>query len=158
MLVRPANAISGNAWHNMLMSIDTNHGIGAKVAKVYIDDVDVTQISQDTDGIFTIGMNGFKFTFGDEGLGDGATMDVADPWIAMQTLLTAGDISEATRRKFISPTGKPVYLGADGSAPTGTAPDVFFSGDATGFVTNKGTGGAASLVGALTNASTSPSD
>ena len=62
------------------------------------------------------------------------------------------------RRKFISGDKKPVFLGTDGSKPTGSAPPVYFSGDATDFSTNKGDGGAFTLTGTLTNSSTSPSD
>jgi hypothetical protein len=54
--------------------------------------------------------------------------------------------------------GKPVNLGTNGQTPTGTIPAMFFSGDASGFPTNQGTGGAFTLTGSLTNASTSPSD
>jgi len=65
---------------------------------------------------------------------------------------------EANRRKFIDAIGKPVFLGSDGSLPTGVAPAMFFSGDSTAFATNRGTGGPFTLTGSLTNASTSPSD
>jgi len=70
------------------------------------------------------------------------------------TCLTPSDIY-----KFRNPaTGKPVDLGPNGSTPTGSAPSLFFSGNATSFATNQGTGGAFTLTSALTNATTSPSD
>ncbi len=63
----------------------------------------------------------------------------------------------ANRRKFISATGKPVSLGADGSIPLGVQPLLYVpSGDASG-IGNKGTGGAFTTVGALIVCSTSPS-
>jgi hypothetical protein len=65
---------------------------------------------------------------------------------------------EANRRKFISATLKPVNLGATGSLPTGTAPIMFFSGATASWETNKGSGGGFTENGALTTASTSPSD
>jgi hypothetical protein len=69
---------------------------------------------------------------------------------------------EANRRKFIGANGKPVSLGDDGSIPTGTSPIVYFSvkqGDAaTVFATNKGTGGNYTITGALTIATTDPSN
>lgn len=156
----PDNLIT-NDWHHLLVSVDANHAEGQKVAKVYLDDVDVTQIANDAGGAFSVALNGLKFVFaGSDGGGTaGFDGDIADFWCApAQSLLTAGDIPEATRRKFISAAGKPVDLGADGATPTGVAPAIFFSGDATGFGTNKGTGGAFTLAGSLTNASTSPSD
>ena len=68
----------------------------------------------------------------------------------------------ANRRKFISSSGKPVYLGADGSAPTGTAPIVYqqvANGAAVAtFATNLGTGGDFAITGTLVTGSTSPSD
>lgn len=68
----------------------------------------------------------------------------------------------ANRRKFISGSGKPVWLGADGSAPTGTAPTVYQSvadGAAVAtFATNLGSGGDWTITGTLATGSTSPSD
>jgi hypothetical protein len=66
---------------------------------------------------------------------------------------------EANRRKFISAAGKPADdLGASGEGPTGTNPTVFLSGDTVTWHTNKGSGGGFTEVGALTDASSSPSD
>ena len=69
---------------------------------------------------------------------------------------------EANRRKFISSSGKPVNLGADGSTPTGVAPIVYFHlGDGesvANFATNRGTGGNFTITGTLDAASSSPSD
>lgn len=147
-----------NQWHHALFAMNTS----SRTAKLYLDDVDVssaTELSFGT-GPFVAGFDGkpmmcFFDTFG------AFIGDIADFWLAPnQNLLTAGDISEATRRKFISANGKPVNLGANGETPTGTAPRVFFKRDgaASTFATNRGTGGAFTLTGTLTNASTSPSD
>lgn len=66
------------------------------------------------------------------------------------------------RRKFISASGKPVFLGTDGSFPTGTAPLVYQhlgNGEAVAnFATNRGTGGDFTITGTLATGSTSPSD
>ena len=66
------------------------------------------------------------------------------------------------RRKFISSSGKPVYLGAAGASPTGTAPIVYQRvADAAAvatFATNLGTGGNFTITGTLATGSTSPSD
>ena len=84
------------------------------------------------------------------------TGDIADVYIAPGQFI---DFSvEANRRKFISADGKPVDLGSNCSTPTGTAPAVCFSGNASSFGTNKGTGGAFTLTGTLTDAVTSPSN
>ena len=69
------------------------------------------------------------------------------------------DISdESNRRKFISSGGKPVDLGSDGSDPTGTAPLIYLTGATATWHVNKGSGGGFTEVGALTDASSSPSD
>jgi hypothetical protein len=83
--------------------------------------------------------------------------DLADLYIAPGQYL---DMSNAANRaKFIDASGKPVNLGSDGSAPTGTAPAVYVTGPASTFATNLGTGGGFTLgAGGVTDASTSPSD
>jgi hypothetical protein len=69
---------------------------------------------------------------------------------------------ESNRRKFISATGKPRFLGSNGAAPTGTAPALYLSvvkGAAVStFATNKGTGGSFAVTGTPVIGSTSPSD
>lgn len=69
---------------------------------------------------------------------------------------------EANRRKFISESGKPVYLGTTGNLPTGTTPLVYQHLDDTeavaNFATNRGTGGDFTITGTLDTGSTSPSD
>ena len=66
--------------------------------------------------------------------------------------------AEANRRLFSDADGKPISLGADGSAPAGSAPIIFQSGAVASWHTNKGTGGGFTENGALTASSTSPSD
>jgi hypothetical protein len=63
---------------------------------------------------------------------------------------------EANRRFIIDASGKAVDP-ALAIAHFGT-PTIALIGDATAFQTNQGTGGAFSLSGSLTNASSSPSD
>lgn len=140
-------------WHHVLWSISTNGTEGNKVAKCFLDDVEVTLVvDQDTGGPFNIQCNGFDFRINGASAGSRTAFDVADLWIAPGiTLLSGGTIPEANRRKFISDTGKPVDPSNFPAAP------MIFSGDATSFGTNQGTGGAFTTTGALTNASTSPS-
>ncbi len=102
--------------------------------------------------------NGLSFYFGSDTFpGDRFIGDVVDPWFAPGQYIDFSD--PANVAKFRDPvTGKPVFLGNNGQVPTGTAPAVFFSGDASTFGTNLGSGGDFTLTGSLTNASTSPSD
>lgn len=68
----------------------------------------------------------------------------------------------SNRRKFISAGLKPVYLGTDGSVPTGSVPVVYQhladAEAAANFATNRGTGGNFAITGALTTGASSPSD
>lgn len=157
-----SNATNGGnygMWHNVVGSVKTDLAVGNKIQAVYLDDILLDFAISDISAAFNTAFNGLSFYLGDDGYGDGATFDLADFWWAPNvSLLSGSTIPEATRRLFIDASGKPVYLGASGELPTGTPPAVFFSGDASSFATNKGTGGPFTLTGSLTNASTSPSD
>lgn len=147
-----------DVWFHILISAFTNATAGNKIAKIYVNDVDVTNTS-DLVGPVVVPFNGQSFLIGTDGFGGHDILDASDWWIANQSLLTGNDISEATRRKFISADGKPVYLGANGELPTGTAPLIYFSGDEATFgQPNLGSAGSFTPTGALTNASSSPSD
>ena len=67
------------------------------------------------------------------------------------------------RRKFVSSTGRPVDLGANGSTPTGSAPAIYLrlaagATNANSFGRNLGTGGDFTVSGSLGVSSLSPSD
>lgn len=141
-------------WHNILWSVDLNDF--ANKIHLYLNDV--STLTTGTNVNTEIG-----FAQGDEN-GVGASFDsgnkvdgrIADFWMAPGVYL---DFSvEANRRKFINLDKKPVFLGADGSLPTGAAPRMFFSGPVVDWHINKGTGGGFTEQGELTLASTSPSD
>jgi hypothetical protein len=109
----------------------------------------------------TIPFNGLRLVVGGDPYTDNWTGALADVWIAPGVNLMdgSGNISAANLAKFINSNGKPVYLGATCQLPTGTAPAICLSGNATNFGTNLGSGGTFSVVGdALTNATSSPSD
>lgn len=141
-------ASSEDVWHSVIASTD------GTTLKVYLDDVSVGGAV--TGSITTSFFNGLALWVGSDGT-HALVGDMADLWIAPGvSLLTAGDIPLATRRKFVDAGGKPVSLGSDGSLPTGTVPAVFLSassGNAASFATNRGTGGAFTTTGTLTLAS-----
>jgi hypothetical protein len=148
-----------SGWTHFLFAWDTGHLAGEKVLHCVVNGtlIDHSALNiNDANGSITVDYSTIFSAFGDANIGYQPIGDSADWYFAPGQFL---DLSiEANRLKFIDVGGKPVDLGANGETPTGTAPAVFFSGDATGFATNKGTGGAFSLTGSLTNASTSPSD
>jgi hypothetical protein len=87
-------------------------------------------------------------------------MAMAEFYFNIDTYL---DLSVAANiQKFRSAGGKPVNLGTDGSTPTGVIPTGYFHLDdgetANNFATNAGDGGGCTVTGALTTASSSPSD
>jgi len=143
------DVIVSAVWHNALLCVDTQGGVGA----LYLDDV--LQDAPTVEGApFTMLYSTLEFVVGGDTFdGDGLVGDMADFWWAPGTnLLTGSAIAEADRRKFISADGKPVN-------PSGfPASAVLFSGNAAAFGTNQGTGGTFTTTGTLTNASTSPSD
>lgn len=81
---------------------------------------------------------------------------IADFWIDFDTYLDLSDPN--IRAKFIDANGFPVDLGSDGSRPTGSAPDIYLSGDTATWHTNDGTGGGFTENGALTDALTDPGE
>ena len=153
--------VSDSGWHHLLGT--TDGGQNPKITKLFVDGTDVSaawDTSPDGD-LIVPAFNGLSLYIGTERSGGiNFVGDMADLWIAPgQSLLDdSGDIPTSTLRKFISADGKPVDLGSDCTNPTGIAPAVCFSGDASSFATNRGTGGAFTLTGTLTDASTSPSN
>ena len=147
------DTITNTGWHNLLIAAQLDV---TPVGQVYLDDaaLAVTEAVVPTAG--DIDWTAGEYAIGSTNLEtarfDG---DMAEVYITNEYL----DISvEANRRKFIDAVGKPVDLGSDGSTPTGTAPLMFFSGATDAWHTNKGSGGGFTENGALTTASSSPSD
>jgi hypothetical protein len=152
------------ALTNVLFSWDTNHALGSRVYHSYINDVS-TSADSDGPGAEDVGATAFTVksanrtfigaffsndTDYDNNNPDYSyTGDMADFYFD-QTFI---DLSvTANRRKFISASGQPVSLGANGELPTGAAPKIFLSGNRTAFQTNRGSGPSYSWVGTLTDA------
>lgn len=147
-------AVSGT-WIHFLASWD----LANSIAQIYINDVSsesTTTLTNDTINYVTAASTIGAFA--------GGTNKVngcfAEFYFAPNQFLDFSNVYN--RRKFISGGIKPVFLGTDGSVPTGTAPIVYLHLDPAeapaDFATNRGTGGNFSITGALTAGSTSPSD
>lgn len=148
--------VAAATWLHLLAS--WNLATGA--AHFYVNDV------EDLAGSPTLTDDTLDYTVADWGIGgfpDGAFKlngCAAEPYLAFGQFL---DFSvEANRRKFIKSGGKPAYLGANGSKPTGVAPLVYEhlakNEAVANFATNRGTGGNFTITGTLDSGSTSPSD
>jgi hypothetical protein len=147
--------VTDGQWHNIIFCGTTNSDPGTTPNQIamYVDD-QLAVGSFSDNGPYAMAFNGLPFWVGDDGFGFGLIGDMADLWIApgVSLLDENGIIPEATRRLFISDTGKPVR---PTSFPAGT---VLLSGDKDTFWVNQGSGGAFTVSGTLTDASTSPSD
>jgi hypothetical protein len=128
-----------SGWHHLLLTFDLSDP--AK-RHLYIDGASDLQVSTYTDDLI-------EFTQTTHAVGDKFDGDIADLWIDIDTYI---DLSVAANREKFIKSGKPVYLGVDGSAPTGVKPEVFLSGATSTWHTNDGAGGGFTLNGALTDA------
>jgi hypothetical protein len=145
-----------NNWHHILCANDAR-GSPLNTSKriIYIDDVLQTPtLVSNGPGPFNILVGSRPFFVGDDNAGDFLVGDMADFWWDNHTYYPSGSTLDLSfRRKFIDGGGKPVD---PVNFPSG---NILFSGDSTTFSTNQGSGGVFTVVsGALTNASTSPSD
>ena len=146
-----STAITDSNWHHVLFSFDLSN---TSNRHMYIDDTaeifTVTTYTDDTLHLSNTTAIGATLTSSNYYIGD-----MADFWMNTEYV----DLSiEENRRAFIDVNGNPVDLGADGSKPTGTAPDIFLSGDTVDWHTNKGTGGGFTENGSLSTASYGPAE
>ena len=154
-ITNPPFHMAGN-WHLVVASGESNNA-SPQPAAIFIDGVDQSSgIGFSPDPVVFV-MNALKFVFGGDPTASNTIGDFADWRIDTRTWLTDGTITSDTLALFRDPdTGKPVDP-AVATAALGD-PMILFSGDADTFGDNQGTGGAFTLTGSLTNASTSPSD
>jgi len=131
-------------WVHVAFSIDTNHAAGLKVGRIYLNRVASNVVPEgcDVDPAFAgdwgdADISNYRFS---DSSPFGVVADLADLWLApgqMLDLTNSADLDE-----LVGPAGERVDLGADGSGPTGVAPLFYFSGGASAFPGNRGTGGA----------------
>lgn len=151
-----AGSTDDGVWHHYLVSWNTNFPAGSRIVNVYLDDVqDTSSTFTDAGVAFNVGYSASgDWSLGSDFFGSIITGDVAEFYFAPGQFL---DFTvAANRRKFVSASIHPVSLGSTCATPTGTAPLACFSGGHTTFATNKGTGGAFTVTGTLTDASTNP--
>lgn len=146
------SGLDDGQWHHFMISVDTVTTTGY----AYLDGADVSA------GFTTLNNSALDFTIDNWGIGIVPSLGwnllenggIADFWLDLNNFI---DFSSADQRnKFRSPTGAPMYLGADGSLPTGQTPEIFLSGDVENWHINKGTGGGFTENGALEYASANP--
>ncbi len=143
-------------YQHILLSWDTNFSAGNKLSDIYINDASNSSVIADAAGALSM------FTPVEWAIGREVDASPTNYFGGLSEFFarfgTYTDISvKANRRKFISSTGRPVFLGSDGSSPFGAAPDMYFKGVGTGFNVNSGAGDNFTTNGTLTTPTTSPS-
>lgn len=140
-------------WHHVLFSFDQANPANNRL---YLDGVSETfyEYGPGTPIDDLIDFTRPSIHFGFNSSAEHYDGKIADFWLETNLFLDL-DI-EANRRKFISETGMPMYLGEDGSIPTGVSPDIFLSGDTADWHTNKGTAGGFTEAGTLAKSAIHP--
>jgi hypothetical protein len=137
-------SIGNGKWHHVIISWDST----VPALKIYVDDVvyNIGSIITDSGGTsdapdtIRIGQ---------------VSAGISEVFLQTNTTL---DISiTSNRRKFVSSTNRPVFLGSNGSLPLGVQPIVYLQGIGTGFNVNSGSLGNFTTTGTLTTPTTTPS-
>ncbi len=141
------------SWRHILCSWDRN----TSTYHLYVDDVDDLELFQ-TGSNTTIDYT-LAYQLGErQGGAVNIDAELADIYLNCETAIDFSVV--ANRRKFISATGKPIYLGDQGELPSGAQPTFFFSwngvGDPTTFKDNRGFAQTFTGSDILTAATTSP--
>ena len=142
----PDNIFTDNSQHHVMASWDTEDDS----LHLYFDGVSAL-------GTITTQTNNVDLDFTsatDWVVGGNMSFEVARLWDGGLAQLYYNiaeylDLSVAANREKLIKAGQPVYLGSDGSGPTGTAPILLLDGGVTDYATNVGTGGDFTVVGEL---------
>lgn len=151
------NVGGSTTWHHIIGAAMTNASAGAKIVKVYVDDVLQTGTPTFGTPAFNISTNGLPVYVGSDGSNNwtGSMADLSI-WAGKDLLQGGSAISSTVRRLFTDGANKPlnpsVAIAALG------APPIFLSGDASAFRLNSlGTSGAFTLsTGSLSNDPSGP--
>ncbi len=145
--------INLNEWNHVMGSYDLLNGVGTMCVNGFVVGNAIATITNDTiDHTRTLSYIGGRTNTGTTGWING---DVAEIYYSNEFI----DLSiEANRRKFYTATGTPEDLGSDGSTPTGTAPMIYFKGDASVWNagTNSGSGGNFTMAGSVVDSANEP--
>jgi hypothetical protein len=144
------------SWHSVVIGIDSTNLRQA----MYIDRVLTGSAVNGPDPFSNIPWDTYDvfWMFASDQDTPSTIGDFSDTFVYTnrQVVQSDGTIAASVLDNFITADNKPVNP-ATAIAAYGQ-PALLFSGDASAFAINKGTGGAFTLTGALTNATTSPSD
>lgn len=140
-----ASMFTNGAWTHYIWAWDMGFTQGNKRAALYVNGVKQTisgPSEQGTIGSFVSALNsalGFGINLAVSNSAILGAFEMADCFLDCHTtglLDGSKNLSVATLNAFYN--NGPVYLGADGSLPLGSQPEVFFSGDKSTFPANRG--------------------
>lgn len=149
--IAATEALPVGSWVHVMMAWDM--GATRKLA-VYIADEPLGSFTaeEDVGGAISVDMSANQIACA-PGNTSAADFSSFGLWTGSSIVEADNTISEINRRKFVTADGKPVDPSNWPASPV-----LMFVGNAAAFATNQGTGGAFTLTGTLTDASTSPSD
>lgn len=117
--------------------------VGDSSFKIYVNGVDATQPG------FYSELGDLKMT-GASSIGGASTAGllratIGETWADLNTRYDPATYVS----RFYSSGGHPMFIGSDGSLPTGVQPDYYLKGNAAGYATNSGSAGNGTLFGTL---------
>ena len=145
-----ANITTTGVWRQILASWNTNATAGARSFTMVINGTTGTQTVTDTGSAFAMdaGAAGIGYS---GNLSEGCWSEF---YFAPGQYL---DFSvQSNRNKFVTAGGTPVYLGTNGTLPTGTQPLIYLKNPYSSYNTNSGTGGNAVVNGTLSACASAP--
>jgi hypothetical protein len=151
-----STVLASSSWNHALCNYNHNATSGSRTAQLYLNGVSGVSVGADSGPAFTAdyATSGITASIAREGSAyyNGA---LAELYFAPGQSL---DLSMSANREKFNSGNRPVFLGLDGSLPTGTAPAIYLPNPAATVNVNAGTGGNFTINGSPTVASTSPSD
>tara|TARA_Y100000310_G_scaffold87397_1_gene84226 strand:- start:184 stop:939 length:756 start_codon:yes stop_codon:yes gene_type:complete len=146
-----------SGWTHVIWEWDAGRVTNPGHCRLYINGVNTAQTGTGG-GDATMDWTAADWSIGSTtGGGELLDAEIADFYLILGTLFDI-EASTASLRKFYSANGKPVFLGDDGSLPSGGQPHIYLTGDTATWHINAGSGGGFTETGALTDAASSPSD
>ena len=135
----------------MCIRDSTNFSAGNKLKWLYVDGVSDVGTVSDAGAAFTISFTDTDWVLGATAAhGSKLQANLADLYVNLAAYM---DLSVASNLAKFYQNGRPVSLGGNGSAPTGSQPIWFMQAPASAWNTNRGSGGNFSTgAGSLTDA------